>query len=637
MTASAASPPNERPAHLGLALLLGLMVAWKAYSLSSGNFRIQETWSAWNYAAAFPQDLLAFALLYVAHARFLSRRGALGFALTVGLALAMLALQCIDARMKVRFLHPLSWQWIRYAAAEARTIGPDYAVFTGQSYWQLALASLSALALAFAVPWIPLLRALARPAAFVERGLRSDRLATWALIPLTLAAVFLPAQPYGLHRNFVVATLLPLDRAVPGYDDHAGRPTDAPIQRSRPESFAHLADPRLASCRGRNVVLYVIESLAREQTSLGSRGVDTTPTLARLLREGGVETRCFAQFANSAKATFGLLSGVFAAQTMEVLECEMAAMSGLPRALANAGYSTLCLTPQHLYYQGQRTMFQKLGFQELFAFLDFQALAKSRGLAFDEFGPPSRDDRMVFQWDHARLGERRPFFATYYTMSSHYSYQFPGQTKGSDEERHTRAVRYTDQVFGELLARYAELGILEDTLFVITADHGEDFLNGRFAVRHSSLAQDAHEVPLIFYAPGVDLSGLSLDVARQVDVMPTVLDLLGLSPEGLPMSGHSLLLQGRERPLILESYGTERTAALIEDGVKWMWDEASDARWRVDLRSDPHARQPRRIDAAVDPGDFDRSQLAVERLRNFAIYNEAFLRDVVAGRVEIAP
>ena len=621
----------------GLFALFLLCLVWRAYSLVSGNFRIQEAWSPWQYAQAFPQDLFLIACLYASWRLWLRKGGARALALTVAVCCLVLIFQCVDARMKVRFLHPLSWAWLKYAIAEARTIGPDYTVFTGSSYWIAALASLGVLLGAFLSPWVPFARAIARALGSLERLLRIPLLGKLALVPLGILAFLSPAQPYGLHRNFVLATLLPIDRAVVGYDQHQTRPSEQPVARSTAASFAHRRDSKPALCAGRNVVLYVIESLAREQTSFGSNAENSTPVLAGLLSQGAVETPCYAQFANSSKATFGLLSGVYAAQTMEVLECEMKAMSGLPSALEDAGYSSVCVTPQHLYYQGQRTMFQHLGFGELVAFLDLQAISASQGIAFDEVGPRSRDDRLMFLWDHGRLVERQPFAATYYTMSSHYPYQFPGQVKGSEEERHGRAVRYTDTVFGELLEEYRRRGLYDNTLFVITADHGEDFKAGRFAPRHSSLTENAHEVPLLFFAPGVDMSMLRLGRARQVDVLPTILDLLGLAPQGLPLSGESLLLGERERTVFLQSYGTERTAALIDGHSKWIWESESDARWAVELDTDPRGLAPRRIDDKSEPAAKAAADSAVRRMREFAIYNEAFLRDLVAGRVALPP
>jgi hypothetical protein len=67
-----------------------------------------------------------------------------------------------------------------------------------------------------------------------------------------------------------------------------------------------------------------------------------------------------------------------------------------------------------------------------------------------------------------------------------------------------------------------------------------------------------------------------------------------------------------------------------------MWDVESDARWSVDLASDPRGDKPLRIEASSDPAAIAAAESAVKRMSDFAIYSEAFLRDVVAGRVSVA-
>ena len=234
---SAEDPARSRIAasgRAGLFALLVLFVGWKCYSLATGNFRIQETWSAWQYAQTFPQDLFLFTLLFVVWDLLLKRLGRGGLACLIVICFFLVLFQCVDSRMKVRFLHPLTWQWVRYAIDEARTLGPDYMVFTGGSYWMLALASLGALLIAFFSPWIVLLRALAAGLGVLERGLRLPIIARVLLVPLCVAVFLTPAQPYGLQRNFVLASLLAIDKQVVGYDHYETRASEEPVQRSSP-------------------------------------------------------------------------------------------------------------------------------------------------------------------------------------------------------------------------------------------------------------------------------------------------------------------------------------------------------------------------------------------------------------------
>ena len=100
-------------------------------------------------------------------------------------------------------------------------------------------------------------------------------------------------------------------------------------------------------------------------------------------------------------------------------------------------------------------------------------------------------------------------------------------------------IRFTDRRLGELLDRLAASGRLDDTLLIVTSDHGEEFLE-HGGLRHShTLYQEMLHVPLIVRAPGGERGRRVRDPVGLADVLPTTLELLGLpSPEGL--DGRSL-------------------------------------------------------------------------------------------------
>jgi arylsulfatase A-like enzyme len=130
-----------------------------------------------------------------------------------------------------------------------------------------------------------------------------------------------------------------------------------------------------------------------------------------------------------------------------------------------------------------------------------------------------------------------------------------------------------DHAVGELLAELERLGIAGQTLVVVTADHGED-LGDRKPLRPGNhghaLYDEQLRVPLILRDPtrSFPVRRVTAQV-RLVDVMPTVLDLLGLPPAA-DREGRSLV------PLLLGEEKTPRLAwaeiphhALIDAGVRW--------------------------------------------------------------------
>ncbi len=110
------------------------------------------------------------------------------------------------------------------------------------------------------------------------------------------------------------------------------------------------------------------------------------------------------------------------------------------------------------------------------------------------------------------------------------------------------AISYVDnELIRELLKSLEETGNLDRTLVVFTSDHGEEFLeHGR--LEHNSLYREVARVPLIMRLPGVVPEGIRVEeLVRTVDILPTILDILGI-PLKTAAQGTSLrpLLTGDE-------------------------------------------------------------------------------------------
>jgi arylsulfatase A-like enzyme/Flp pilus assembly protein TadD len=158
-------------------------------------------------------------------------------------------------------------------------------------------------------------------------------------------------------------------------------------------------------------------------------------------------------------------------------------------------------------------------------------------------------------------------------------------------------VAWSDELVGRLDTALAEAGIRDDTLLVVTSDHGEA-LGEHGETGHGYFVYETTlRVPLIFRGPGI-VPGLRLEVtARSVDLFPTILDLLGLvPPQGLNLSGRSLAeaIRGEEVPPQELTY-----AESLMPFLRYGWSELHVARrgsWKYiqapkaelyDLESDP--------------------------------------------------
>jgi len=101
-------------------------------------------------------------------------------------------------------------------------------------------------------------------------------------------------------------------------------------------------------------------------------------------------------------------------------------------------------------------------------------------------------------------------------------------------------VEFWDRSFEDLMIRLEQLGITERTMIIVVADHGEEFLDHGLLVHGTSLYEELIHVPMIVLGANVEHPGEIKVVTVNLDVMPTILEYLGMPlPKGL--LGRSLM------------------------------------------------------------------------------------------------
>ncbi len=166
-------------------------------------------------------------------------------------------------------------------------------------------------------------------------------------------------------------------------------------------------------------------------------------------------------------------------------------------------------------------------------------------------------------------------------------------------------VRYTDDFVGELLAELDALAISENTVVVFTADHGEEIFEHGNIGHTRTLYEELIRVPYLIRAPGVK-PGLRLESPVSiVSLVPTVMDLVGLSPDAKDFQSSSLsnqLLKGEQpkiTPMIFAEVdfippkkgnvpvGLTRMKSLRQGRYKIIADQLNDTVALFDLEQDP--------------------------------------------------
>lgn len=164
--------------------------------------------------------------------------------------------------------------------------------------------------------------------------------------------------------------------------------------------------------------------------------------------------------------------------------------------------------------------------------------------------------------------------------------------------RYDETILDADDKFGEFLKVLREKSVLDNSLIIVSSDHGESFTHG-LASHGNGLYNPAIRVPLIFHFPGQRTSAAIKGNAEHVDIAPTVLEFLGLPvPPG--MQGESLvpaIFNGTEssRPKYSVSikensiWGKFKkgSAAVIKEKYKYIYNIGNDTGELYDLADDP--------------------------------------------------
>ncbi len=337
----------------------------------------------------------------------------------------------------------------------------------------------------------------------------------------------------------------------------------------------------LAACTGKhvqkarpNVVLILVDALRADH--LGCYGYDlpTSPHLdafaAQSLRFSDVRAQATCTFPSANSILTGLWPSIFADQPKGKLGGPPSTV-WLAEALKAQGYATAAVSASPVVRNKPSPVNPWGGF----------------GGGFDHFledcmwGPAACVNRDAFKV----LPELKPpFFLYLHYMDTHDHYAPPARwhrgfvsaaCQGLDwiadgnpnpiaddlYQRHTKpnvtpqqlgyleglydsAIAYWDSQFQQLLDRLKRRGVYNNSLIIVLADHGEEFLEHGDIKHCHNLFDTTLKTPLIIHLPGETLGRVISVPTQNLDVMPTILDEIG-APDGVPgLPGHSL------RPLI---------------------------------------------------------------------------------------
>jgi arylsulfatase A-like enzyme len=150
-------------------------------------------------------------------------------------------------------------------------------------------------------------------------------------------------------------------------------------------------------------------------------------------------------------------------------------------------------------------------------------------------------------------------------------------------------IRYFDGVFRRLVRNLEERGLLDHTLIVFAADHGEEFMEHGHVKHCRGVWNTLTHVPLIFRFPGIDGGKRISSAVQNLDIVPTVLDYLGIESDGFGLEGVSLrpLIEDREPTQFFAFTDSGRYRAVDDGRWHFILDGVESSATFYDLHNDP--------------------------------------------------
>lgn len=316
--------------------------------------------------------------------------------------------------------------------------------------------------------------------------------------------------------------------------------------------------------RNLNVLLIFLESSYNRHLSLFGSSEDTEPLLSQYRDRMELFPNFFSDYASSIHARFATFTSLYPVRDFNAFTQQRVGVQSLFEVLHDNGYTCSLFYSSFLDYTGFRDFLRGRGIDEMY---DADTMPGKCEAGRVSWG--LREDQtlaaMLSQIRKYAAGNQR-FFMTYVPAAPHYPYD--GVPDRFHRFKPTEMNDYTpfylnellsiDWVMASLVDQLKTCGLLDKTLVVITNDHGERTGEHGGPIGHGwYLTPELANTPLIIMDPHHLGCRTNYTIGSQIDVLPTVLDVLRIPlPPGELYEGRSLYAPpaGDDRLVYLNTY-----------------------------------------------------------------------------------
>lgn len=302
-----------------------------------------------------------------------------------------------------------------------------------------------------------------------------------------------------------------------------------------------------------NIVLIITESMGREYLASFNKDnkisgyVGYTPFLDSLAQKSLIFTNAFANGSKSIHGMSSVIAGIPSFKdAFTSSPYPKQKIQSLVSTLKELGYDT------SFFHGAANGSMGFLGFGNILGFDHYYGRTEfNNDSEFD--GSWGIWDEPFLQFMKQKLDQKKtPFFSTIFTVSSHEPFIPPAKYKNAFPKGNVpmhQVVGYTDFAFKKFFESAKKQAWFKNTIFVITADHPNQTFYPFY-----NLVANRSAIPILFYKTDNSLQGKNNNFAQQIDIYPTILDMIGYQ-KPFRSWGRSLVGDTKVKPFVCNFNG----------------------------------------------------------------------------------
>lgn len=301
--------------------------------------------------------------------------------------------------------------------------------------------------------------------------------------------------------------------------------------------------------KGKNLIVIQVESLQNFVINLSVNGQEITPNLNKLVAKSLYFPNFYTQAANwtTSDAEFIVNNSLYPIKSAPVYRAYYKnTYQSLAKILREMGYSTQAMHGFRSGYWNRESVYPAMGFDRF--------LSESSYSIDQTIGWGLADKSFLQQSAKMLKTSKQPYYAFMITLTSHIPYSFPseyktlklGKHEGTMVGDYLHTIHYVDEALGVFLDESDNQEFIRNSVLVIYGDHwalplddlselDEDIISG------GNWLAERLKVPLFINIPSSNVKGIKSIPAGQIDLFPTLANIMGIPPNKLFTMGRDLL------------------------------------------------------------------------------------------------